>query len=387
MKKILFTTAIIGLWTALPASSATLDAWNLGNVTVGATDGTASASVVDNADGASSGQIAYAPPEAINPGIQIVQETYTQGGPDGLTLDGCIMTSNPTNTCTGAFQSGKRVKTQMTGTDPVDLVFDISEGAEANYQVFYRLINQTSQSLAGFSLDLGFGVGNDFVEATAADGITFSTAFRAPPASDGTSSTTQFPFGLFGDASDNPNFTLDGFFAAERSSLDLDQGLTNIASTGFIGPYTDLFPFWLSQNDVPTGAFWDNDNDSSTDALLMAWLNGDGQWELRRDVADLAGGVASSLVDSLFFDTFDAVVAQLGLGTSLFEDDIEDLANLNVNFAINLADFVPSGSFTLRTTVLPATSVAQVPLPAGAPLLLAGLVLLGFVRQRRLLWS
>lgn len=383
MKNILLTTTIIGLSTALPAWSATIDNWNLGNVTVGATDGTASASVVNDGGTSSNGRIAYAPPEAVAPGIQVVQETYTQGGPSGLTLNGCVMTSNPGNTCTGDFQSGKRVKTQVTGTGPVDLVFDVTEGAESNYQVFYRLINQTTQSLAGFALELGFGVGNDFVEATASDGITFSSAFRAPPSDSAASSTTQFPFGLFGDASTNDNFDLDGFFAPERTSLALEQGLTSIASTDFVGPYTDLFPSWLSQEDVPTGAFWDNDNDPLTDALLMAWLNEDGLWEIRRDVADLAGGVASSLDTPLFFDTFDEVVAELGLGASLFEDDIEDLANLNVNFAINLADSVPSGSFTLRTTVFPADPITPVPLPAGAPLLLTGLGVIGLMRRRK----
>lgn len=371
------------------AGAATIKDWNLDNVVVGATDGSASASVVYNGDPAiasstSSGQIAYTPPEAVAPGIQVIQEEYTQGGSGGggLTLDGCIMTSNPTNTCTGVFQSGKRIKTQMTGLDPVDLVFNVEAGAEANYQVFYRLINKTSQALAGFALELGFGVGSEFVRATAEDGITFSTTFRAQPALAGASATTQFPFGLFGDAASNENFEIDGFFAPERTGLNVAQSATTLESTAFFGPYTSLFPFWLSQESVPLGAFWDNDGDASTDALLMAWLNPDGLWEVRRDVADLPAGEAESLSMAEFFSSFDEVVARLGLGGSLFEGAIEDLANLNVNYAINLASSVGTGNFTLRTTVFSAP-VSPVPLPYSAPLLAGGLGLMGLIARRR----
>lgn len=378
----------IAILAAGVAGAATIKDWNLDNVVVGAMDGTASASLVYNGDptdpaSTSSGQIAYAPPEAVAPGIQVIQETYTQGGPDGLTLDGCIMTSNPTNTCTGEFQSGKRIKTQMTGLEPMDLVFDVEEGAESNYQVFYRLVNKTSQALAGFALELGFGVGSDFVRATAEDGITFSTTFRAQPASADSSATTQFPFGLFGDAASNENFSIDGFFAAERTGLNVVQTATTIASTGFFGPYTSLFPFWLSQDAVPLGAFWDNDGDASTDALLMAWLNNDGLWEVRRDVADLGTGEAVSLDLAEFFSSFEDVVARLGLGDALSEDVIEDLANLNVNYAINLASSVGTGSFTLRTTMIAAPDLSPVPLPYSAPLLAGGLGLMGFIARRR----
>lgn len=372
------------------AGAATIKDWNLDNVVVGATDGTASASIVYNGDPAdaastSSGQIAYAPPEAIAPGIQVIQETYTQGGSggDGLTLDGCIMSSNPTNTCTGEFQSGKRIKTQMTGLEPLDLVFDVKAGAEADYQVFYRLINKTTQALAGFALELGFGVGSDFVRATAEDGITFSTTFRAQPSSAHASATTQFPLGLFGDAASNENFSIDGFFAPERTGLTVTQSATTIESTGFSGPYTSLFPFWLSQESVPLGAFWDNDGDATTDALLMAWLNPDGLWEVRRDVADLATGEAESLTDAEFYSSFEEVVARLGLDGALSKGAIEDLANLNVNYAINLARSVGTGSFTLRTTVFAAPDLSPVPLPYSAPLLAGGLGLMGFIARRR----
>ena len=50
--------------------------------------------------------------------------------------------------------------------------------------------------------------------------------------------------------------------------------------------------------------------------------------------------------------------------------------------AITLADMVRFSSFTLRTTVFPA-AVSPVPLPAGAPLLLAGLGAIAAFRRRR----
>lgn len=398
MKQQLLFSGVSGVAISIGfmAGAATIDSWDLGNVVVGATDGTASASVVYNGDPVSptsSGQIAYAPPEALAPGIKVVQETYTQGGSagGGLTLDGCIMTSNPTNTCTGEFQSGKRIKTQMTGFDPVDLVFNLLDGDESNYQVFYRLINQTTQSLTGFAIELGFGIGDAFVQATAMDGIGFSFDFRAQPADAGASSTTQFPFGLFGEAASNPNFSLDGFFAPERTSLSLEQTEATITSTGFVGPYTSLFDAWLSQEDVPLGAFWDNDSNPETDALLMAWLNADNEWELRRGVADFGLGLASTLSEPQIFGSFADVVAVLGLEGSLFQDDIEDLANLNVNFAINLRAGLPTfngdtmSTFTMRTTVFPSADVpAAVPLPASAPLLAGGLAFLGFFARRKL---
>lgn len=315
-------------------------------------------------------------------------ETYTQGGPSGITLDGCLMTSNPGATCTSPFQSGKRIKQQMTGFAPVDLVFDVMNavgedgGVETStYQVFHRLINLTGRAAAGFNIELGFGVGYSFTRASEGQGVSISAGFRAQPGGSGNVST-QFPFGLFGDASDNPNFDLDGFFAPERTGFSVASTETSIASTGFFGPYGGLFGAWLSQESVPYGAFWDNDNDPTTDALLMAWLNPEGLWELRRDVADIALGEAISLLLPETFTSFDDVVARLGLGDLLSEGEIEDLANLNVNFAIALGDMGDATSFTLRTTMI-AAPVAAIPLPAGAPLLLLSLGALGLVRRRR----
>ena len=279
MTRLLVSASILGLSMALPATAATITDWNTDNVQVGATppDGITGESVVYDQSvppigtASTSGKIVFTPPEAGSPGIKVVNSAYPDTGKSStLTLDGCIMASS-TATCDSPFQSGKRIKQVVTGFDPVDLVFDIDDTSttESVYQVFGRLINQTSKSLAGFSLELGFGVGNDFVQATAADGISFSTLFTAQPSGSGPVST-QFPFGLFGDADTNPNFLLDGFFADERTGFDTTVTTAKIESSAIYGPYSSIFGDWMSAGLEPQGLFWDFDQDPDTDALLMA---------------------------------------------------------------------------------------------------------------------
>ncbi len=295
-------------------------------------------------------------------------------------------------TCTSEFQSGKRIKQQMTGLGPVDLVFDIdpTDTETSIYQVFHRLINATGSALTGFAIELGFGIGDDFVRADASSGLSFSTAFSAQPTGSG-SASTQFPFGLFGDAASNPNFSLDGFFAAERTGFVVDTSdPTALVSAGMFGPYDDIFGSWLTGEMVPQGAFWDHDGDPDTDALLMAWLNADGYWEQRREIVDLDGGVAGTLSSALLYDNFDALLAAM-LGEDydpgqliIAADYIEDLANLNLNFAIALGDLGGATSFTLRSTVYAADQqLPAVPLPAGGLLLVSALGMAVAARRRR----
>lgn len=414
---VLAASSIIAL-AAGAGHTATIDSWNLSNIgsptdpaeddgtgysyiyngTVRSTEG-----VVDTSGASSSGRIAFAPPEAEAPGLKVEKQVYDDtGGTAELQFDGCLMTNNPENDCTGGFQSGKRIKQQITGTDPVDLVFDVNaaDTSVSFYQVFGRLINATGEALTGFTIELGTGVGDGFQAFSGADApVTFSTLFTAQPNDSGLSSTSQYPFGLFGAADDSPNFLLDGFFSAARTGFNLVQTETTITSNGYYGDYKTLFGDWIGDADaLPEGLFWDFDGDPETDDLLIGWKIGDDEWELRRDVGDTCGtirGVAActpgEMLTSFLTGTFeelvngeDGLVARLAdLGdhdwASIFNTgEIEDLANLNLNYALNVGDFTGFGSsFTIRTTVAP------VPLPAGAPLLLAGLGAFALVRRKR----
>lgn len=178
------------------------------------------------------------------------------------------------------------------------------------------------------------------------------------------------------------------------------------------------------------GYFWDLDDNPETDNLLMAWQRSDGKWEVRRTIGETCGVTSSNNSDikcspgvtlaAADYEVFDTKAEAEGFLTTAFENfdfttlqdplspvkvpvpgslyetavysggAIEDLANLNLNYAILLGDlsnltqlalFDPNqATFTLRTTVFATTPV---PLPAGASLLLAGLGMLGFLKKRR----
>jgi hypothetical protein len=374
------------------AGAATIDAWNLSNVEPGpAVTGTdTGASVVydralPDTLATTNGQIVYTAPEADTPGMKVSNVPFTQSG-DAYT--GCILATSGT-TCDGPFQSGKRFKMQATEPGAVDLVFDVTETqTDSVYRVFQRLINVTGEALGGFKIELGTGIGDDFTASTDNDGLSFSSTVSMGP--DGASSFSQFPFGLFGSLTQpNPNpLQLPGFFdTTSRAGFNVVQSLDSIVSTGFYGSYGQLFGNWLSQDDVPDGLLWDYAF-GTADPLVMAWDNGS-QWEVRRGIDDSLDGVLGSIsAEDVYalaeaqWKTYDygdiAGVETFLAGIPLFADAIEDLANLNLNFAINLGSDFSGRTFTLRTT-----SIAPIPLPAGLPLLLTGLAALLGLRYRR----
>jgi hypothetical protein len=411
MRKILLSTAIISISCALPAASATITSWNTGNVDVDTSvevGVTGTSEVYDQPFDpaspppaiASSGTIVFTPNEALSPGIKVQPESYSDTGQGAtLTLDGCLMTSNPSASCTSPFQSGKRIKQQVTGFDPVDLVFNLADTqstANTFYQVFGRLINVTDKPIEGFTVELGFGGAGDPFTLASADQLAFSTDFTAQPNNSGKTSSTQFPFGLFGAADDSPNFLLDGFFDDQRTGLDLAQTSNTLTATqdDYFGEYANMFGLWNAQSDVPEGLFWDADGNPETDALLMAWQLEDGVdfWELRRttgqtcDPSNPAICTPGETLGTYVTGTYHQILSELTSDPfdPLFSSGaIEDLANLNLNYALKLGDLGGYDSFTIRTSAFPSVQPAPVPLPASASLLIAGLGLIGWFGRRR----
>lgn len=393
MRRILnHSVAGLALATALPlsAQAATITGWNTDNVVLGSpvTGTDSDASVVYDRDPAdpgaiTNGKIYYAAPEAGDPGLRVSNIGYSTG--QG-TFDGCILASS-TAACDSDFQSGKRFKEHLTDTGPVDLVFDVTQSdSDSLYQVFHRLVNVTGQKLDGFSVQLGTGVGSLFTASTASDGLSFSADVKLGP--DKVSAFSQYPFGLFGSEEQpnpNPSFTLGGFFdATSRSGFNLTIGEDRLESTDFYGAYGSIFGSWLDKGMTPEGLLWDYAS-GAADPLVMAWDNGLG-WEVRRGIKDEDGTLTASDVYALdpdqwqtfAYDDIAGVSAFLS-GIALDQDIIEDLANLNLNYAIALGAGFTGSSFTLRVESVPA----PIPLPAAAPLLLAGLGAMGLAARRR----
>lgn len=364
--------AVLLAGISMPAMAATVTGWNLDNVKLVPHPGDPSVGVSrvydrdlsqGMAGAVSNGQILWT--KSPSPGMTVLNDDINLN--PGQSIPDCIVAVG--SNCEGPFQSDKRVKMLATKIGAIDLVFDSVSDMETNsYQLFHRLINGTPQLLRGFTIELGYGVGVDFVRAGMGDGLSFDPDVELGP--NNLPVFTQFSFGLFGNAAQNPNFELDGFFGKRRAGFTMDFGDTFITTAGLYGPYSDFFgPAMLNTASVPEGYFWDNDGNALTDPLLMAWFDGT-QWEARRAI-DPNDPLSAISIAPTFVDEADLI----GLGWQ--RDIIEDLRNLNVNLNIRTADSFAGQQFTLRFTTTP------VPEPATWGLMIAGFGLIGAAARRR----
>lgn len=293
--------------------------------------------------------------------------------------------------CSSGFQSHKRFKIAMQpattagiadGAEgkPIDLVFNVSDnGALTPYQVFSKINNYTEKRLRGYRIVVGQGLGDAF-QSAAQLGIEDKLHISLGVGEGGTTTTNQgiktftpdgsnlfdadglatFSHGLFGAA--DQNFPSNGFFDNRTAGFNAVQSCSVVdgcatysdplvsplplmaadtieSTTVLPSNYSSLFGNWLPSKWQPSGVFFDDDSDPTTDPVLMAWWNGSA-WVQNNDAgfapvpsSDLAAWAANPLYE----------VAQ-----------IEDVLNLGINYIVKVGDGIGS-NFTVRITPLVAT--------------------------------
>jgi hypothetical protein len=371
--------------------------WNLDNVSVEAPpaggyvpeETYTSTIYTDTTFTTTNGAVIWVESDVQRPGMKVVNDDDVDGS-------NCVMTAgfSPVDgtikQCSDPFQTSKRFKeTATVASSSIDLVFDANTSLDTNnYRILHKYINVIAGTRIGsFTVQLGFGTGDNFVPSIALDGLGFANRAGAvydpsiPTASDPASDidlAAVFPFGLFGDADTNPNHDTDGYFdPTNRARFNLSAVEDTITSVGTpTANYYDLFNNWLAKDQVPYGYFFDDDGDPLTDATLIANWNGT-LWETYTSASpqlpntpDAPAGtpVPVDPADLDFFftnpDTGD------GVTPFYFIDFIDDLSNVNLNYYVTVGSDITgwptyvatsaTARFTLRLT---NTAAPEAPLP------------------------
>ena len=305
--------------------------------------------------------------------------------------------------CSDPWQSSKRFKMVSYVLDgPVDLTFDVtSTGTTEVYRLLQKYGNHTGQRVTGYTHEVGFIVNGQFQRATPGSGIAFASK-AGVPFSDATptSSTVMnqgelaalMAHGLFG-APDKHHTTPGYFNPYVRATFGLLAGETSIATTGLAAVHRDLFGEWLPGDQMKGGFFYDGDANPYTDNSLVANCDGafdeaagqagaanagcDGQWVSYREdyqLHDIDGdGIVGEPAPSVGTDirppipVDDATIAAWMADPLWVPGDIDDLANVNINAYISVAnsqnwptaDGNGNASFTIRMTPTFDAAVAQ----------------------------
>lgn len=315
----------------------------------------------------------------------------------------------------------------VRNVDAVNTILDKNGVVVANdqditrnvYRMIGKLNNHTGKRMSGFKVELGHGVGTAFNLAT--DPATLKISLREEGAAEaddlGTNDMAEFPGGLFyGPVADDKHDL--GFFDSARAYFTVDQtalktGTVTFTSNTLSTNYSSLFGNWLPINWVPTGLFLDEDGNPATDAVVKAWNDGT-KWisyeidpvtsvrtttELSQAQVDaflaqratvwVDDGDTDTTSTGTLLATWDPAqelyVMAVGGGTQTNDEiaalilanattyerrpgytqgPIEDLANLNLNYYIDVGDIsgwssydlmTGTGEFTLRITPLEAT--------------------------------
>jgi len=281
-------------------------------------------------------------------------------------LDQPTLTDRWPTICSSPFQTHKRFKVNMQPTTvdvvdadgygkPFELVFNLEAGDTSTqvYQVLQKINNYTGKILDGYKLEIldGSGVKNP--------NLTLSLDKES------IEDYANFSHGLWGPADDH--FPTQGFFDNVMSyyPVALSEDKQTISWHGAMagGNYMQVFRSnWLYSTVAPKGIFFDDDNNSLTDASLQAF------W-----------GVPPTLPDTTAPGWYKGEVAgwapltaaeidgwRVGQEDSLYtEDIIEDVLNLGITYSVHIGDNtqIPGGKFIIRITPHVDGTVAPLPVP------------------------
>ncbi len=270
----------------------------------------------------------------------------------------CLMSNNPEVFCDSEGGSGKRIKTQLTGPTPFDIILRSTPSDDypmVDYFTFGKTSNFTGARIIGFTVELLDGDGNPMGLLDPENAVLYN--LEATDIGIG----ARLPDGLFGAGGQEGDI---GFFSEERA------GLARIASSDVLdfgalsnAEYVEHFgTAFLDDSMTPDGLFWDDNGDPTDESALIAWYNpAGGGWTYGNlDIAENLDARLDELASALGVDVADLDYAAGGLvpddivaaaeANGLFEvGAIEDLRNANLNFTITVGN-VDGEEFILRFT-------------------------------------
>jgi len=292
----------------------------------------------------------------------------------------------------------------------IDVVFNVTDEGTATvrpYQVFSKINNYTGKRLKGYKIVVGTDTGANFKSADElniesqlyislgkGEGWSEGSATSIPPSApdgsdlfDDDGGLASFSHGLFG--APDKHFKVNGFFDSRTAGFNVDQDCSKTPGcTGLTAPYAPypatiikysdtiystlpplpsnyngpptppltapLFGDWLPSIWMPKGIFWDFDNNSTTDADLVAWWDG-ATWRKNYDsgFAVVSDAELNAWASDKQCGTADALRSCYAI------DDIEDVLNLGINYIVNVGDGIPGGKITIR--IIPVVADTQDP--------------------------
>ena len=270
--------------------------------------------------------------------------------------------------CAGPWQSHKRFKINFqpstviggTGNEKsVDIVFNVeNETGMRRYQVFQKLDNYSGKRLKGYAVQVGFGIGVNFVAATTQD-INLSLGLLENDGADiwDELSIATFSHGLWGEP--DQHFPNNGFFhdipSGYKVTLSTDK--KSFTSHDTLGSnYPTLFGNWLPSIWAPEGIFFDNDSNPETDAELMAfWSDWDGVQHTGIFTWRKGNDNGFTIVDN-------TTLFQWAMDPLYAVDVVEDTLNLGINFIVEVGDVAnfTDSKFTIRYTPILDVNTTQV---------------------------